>query len=317
MLTKSIRINNPKPGPKEKVPNLVQIYVQNNNQIQNYLDPLEDLDVSHISTVYQVIHLYRQVKKVSTGNLIVIDLDKKKEMLQSLYKNLYQRNWEVERTVTAYQAKLKEKDKIDYQPNFTPKKGENFCENYSINFVQRFPHVLPQNLNISIQDLIKSSRDSQTINPPALKPSSSQKKLMTQSTTITNTATTAATIENNSTITVPDKNTSTINDQDRIETIDQSVLHQKTEEPEMHKNTRNRLNKTENHFRIIRKRFNSYKEPESVDKNQTKQAGSLRQSVDEKCEDSTLAQSTILKPKETEEIPPNIPKLKPKVKYPF
>jgi ribosomal protein S4 len=77
--------------------------------------------------------LNRNIKKLTSGNVIIIDLDRKKDLLNQVYRNLYMKNWEVDRTLSSYQSKLYEKNKIDYVPQ-APRKRDNFCDGYNIDF---------------------------------------------------------------------------------------------------------------------------------------------------------------------------------------
>ena len=122
--------------------NLIQLYVPVTNHSNVYMDVLEDLDSYQGNLPPQVLSLYKSTKKNRDTQLVTIDLEKKRELIVHMYKNMYYRNWEVERTVTNFQSKMFQDNKIDYEPNNKPRKGEGFCENYSINFAKRFPHVL-------------------------------------------------------------------------------------------------------------------------------------------------------------------------------
>ncbi len=122
--------------------NLIQLYVPVTNHSNVYTDVLEDLDSYQGNLPPQVLSLYKSNKKNRDTQLVTIDLEKKRELITHMYKNMYYRNWEVERTVTNFQSKMFQDNKIDYEPNNKPRKGEGFCENYSINFAKRFPHVL-------------------------------------------------------------------------------------------------------------------------------------------------------------------------------
>jgi len=47
---------------------------------------------------------------------MAIDVDKKKEMVATIYKNLCQRNGDIDRTVNNYKQKLWDKNKLDFCP---------------------------------------------------------------------------------------------------------------------------------------------------------------------------------------------------------
>ena len=122
--------------------NLIQLYVPVTNHTNVYADVLEDLDSWQGNLPPQVLSLYKTSKKNRDSQLTTIDLEKKRELIVHMFKNMYSRNWEIERTVNCFQSKMFQDNKIDYEPNTKPRKGENFCESYSINFAKRFPHVL-------------------------------------------------------------------------------------------------------------------------------------------------------------------------------
>ena len=134
--------------PVKLPPNCLQIFIQNKNNYESCLDPIEDLDMSNISTVYQLMNFYKYTKKVPGGTVVVVDLEKKKEMINTIYRALYARNAEVDRTVTNYQNKLYDKSQLDYCPRLQPSKKEAFCDNYTCDFVKKYSHVLVQNVMI-------------------------------------------------------------------------------------------------------------------------------------------------------------------------
>lgn len=125
--------------------NVVQIYIPVQSQNNTNLDVIEDLDSWQVTTMIpQLFNLYKNIKKNKDTHLVTIDLEKKKELINTVYKNLYGRNLEIERSVTNFQLKMQQGALIDYEPVCKPKKGENYCETYSINFLKRFPSLLNQ-----------------------------------------------------------------------------------------------------------------------------------------------------------------------------
>lgn len=123
--------------------NVIQIYIPVPNQQTNHLDVIEDLDIWQVTTMIpQLLSYYKTTKKNKDSQLITIDLDKKKELVNSVYRHLYYRNQEIERGMNNFQAKLWQDNKISYWPVNKPKKGENYCENYVVSFSKRFPHIL-------------------------------------------------------------------------------------------------------------------------------------------------------------------------------
>jgi len=122
--------------------NLIQLYVPVTNHSNVYSDVLEDLDSWQGNLPPQVLSLYKTSKKNRDSQLTTIDLEKKRELIVHMFKNMYYRNWEIEKTVNNFQTKMFQDNRVDYEPNTKPRKGENFCENYTINFAKRFPHVL-------------------------------------------------------------------------------------------------------------------------------------------------------------------------------
>jgi len=141
-----------------------QVLNQNNNN--PYLDVLEDVDVWQANMIPQLFTLSKTSKRNRDAQVVTIDLDKKKELVSHLYKNIYNRNWEVEKTVMNFQNRLWQDSKISYEPVNKPRRGENFCENYNINFGKRFPHVirvmpnLQMPTNVSKNTKIISKRES-------------------------------------------------------------------------------------------------------------------------------------------------------------
>ena len=144
-----------------------QVLNQNNNNHNNpYLDVLEDVDVWQANMIPQLFTLSKTSKRNREAQIVTIDLDKKKELVCHLYKNIYNRNWEVERTIMNYQSRLWQDSKISYEPVNKLRRGENFCENYNINFGKRFPHIfrvmpnLQMPSNLSKNTKIISKRES-------------------------------------------------------------------------------------------------------------------------------------------------------------
>lgn len=246
--------------------NCIQLFIQHNQMAQNLLDPIEDLDVTSISTVYQIIHLYRQVRKIPGGNLIMIDLDKKKEMMSVVYKNLYFRNNEIERTMIYYQNKMKDRGMVDFTPA-QPRKSDNYLETCNIDFMKLFSHmrgnIVPLNFNENNIVRVNKTQVNMTSKATA---GGSQKKI------------TSSYLENPN---ASQHLTLTPHEDDRFDTSDKSVL--KNEDNQ----TLDKVNGTpqhENQFRITRNRG-----PNSEEKKRVIRTGSWRQTVDDK---SNLFQKT-------------------------
>lgn len=60
--------------------------------------------------------------------------------MNSVYKNLYNKNSEVERTINNFKLKSYEKNKIQTEPSM--KRGECYLENYNMDFAKRFSHLI-------------------------------------------------------------------------------------------------------------------------------------------------------------------------------
>ena len=130
--------------------NVIQIVVPVQTQNNTNLEVLEDLDSWQVTTMIpQLFNLYKNIKKNKDTHLVTIDLEKKKELVNTVFRNLYGRNLDIERSVTNYQFRLQQGAKIDYEPVNKPRKGENYCETYSINFLKRFPSLVNQNSVVS------------------------------------------------------------------------------------------------------------------------------------------------------------------------
>eukprot|EP00330_Aristerostoma_sp_ATCC50986_P003205 CAMPEP_0114578914 /NCGR_PEP_ID=MMETSP0125-20121206/3391_1 /TAXON_ID=485358 ORGANISM="Aristerostoma sp., Strain ATCC 50986" /NCGR_SAMPLE_ID=MMETSP0125 /ASSEMBLY_ACC=CAM_ASM_000245 /LENGTH=85 /DNA_ID=CAMNT_0001769335 /DNA_START=505 /DNA_END=762 /DNA_ORIENTATION=+ len=60
---------------------------------------------------------------------------------------MYYRNGEVDRTITNYRNKIYDKKQVETDSNYkeVPRKNDGFLENYNIDFVRKFPHLLAAN----------------------------------------------------------------------------------------------------------------------------------------------------------------------------
>lgn len=123
--------------------NLVHIFVSATNQASSHLDVLEDLDQWQTNIMIpQLSSMQKTIKKNRETNLVTIDLEKKKELVGIVYRTLYYRNLDIDRGITNFQTKLAYKEKVHYDPLNKDKRAESYCENYTINFRKRFPHVV-------------------------------------------------------------------------------------------------------------------------------------------------------------------------------
>lgn len=119
----------------------VQLLVQNSFQLNNHLGLVEDLDMTH-GTFNS--HSYNKKKeKIKSGSLINIDLERRKEIMNQVYKNLYAKNFDVEKTVNSYNNQLYQKNMTNHLNSALSRKGDNYCENLVMDFPKMFPHMIP------------------------------------------------------------------------------------------------------------------------------------------------------------------------------
>lgn len=119
----------------------VQLLVQNSFQLNNHLGLVEDLDLMH--GTFNSRSSDKNQKKIKSGSLINIDLDRRKEIMNQVYKNLYAKNLDVEKTINSYNNQLFQKNMTNHSHAANPKKGENYCENLVLDFPKMFPHMIP------------------------------------------------------------------------------------------------------------------------------------------------------------------------------
>jgi len=119
----------------------VQLYFHKSSLANNYMGLLEDLDMSQGTFAYQFV-LPRNPRKIKTGTFVHMDLDRRKEMINKVYKDLYMRNLDIEKSIAAYQTMIQQGNVLEYNVSPQLRKGENYCENMVINFTKMFPHLI-------------------------------------------------------------------------------------------------------------------------------------------------------------------------------
>ena len=120
----------------------VQLYYGNINNVNNYSSLVEDLDIVQASYAYQFLPP-KNPRMSKTGTFVTLDMERRKEFINKVFKDLYARNADIEKHSAAYQADLLQERIFSYPHPTNVRKGENFCENITINFPKMFPQLIP------------------------------------------------------------------------------------------------------------------------------------------------------------------------------
>jgi len=140
----------------------VQLFFHSTSMANNYTGLLEDLDMNQGTFAYQVV-LPRNPRKIKTGSFVHLDLDKRKEMINRVYKDLYMRNLDIEKSIANYQTNIQQGNVLDYNVSPQLRKGENYCEHMIINFVKMFPHLVPD--EATTENILKKNAPPRSSSP--------------------------------------------------------------------------------------------------------------------------------------------------------
>jgi len=121
----------------KKKSHIIQIYMKIPKTPKTYLDPIEDLDFAYFPTMNQWIGVYKHNKSIKETNLVSIDTEKKKEAVLQMYKSLYSRNSEAEKTIKNYSQKNIKKERFRNYMNAQTKFEENLLENYTQEYFEK------------------------------------------------------------------------------------------------------------------------------------------------------------------------------------
>jgi len=145
---------------KKKNP-LIQVCLEASGNTRYCLDPIDDLDVTYIPTLNLSVGIQKQTKRLKGPNLLTVDTDKKKEVITQVYKNLYGRNFEVEKTITGFYFKNLQEGKITYTAHVANKKGDAFLEEYTVDYFEKFySNFVPKENNQNTSQLPDSCSSS-------------------------------------------------------------------------------------------------------------------------------------------------------------
>ena len=133
--------------PAKKKDPIIQVYIRTPNYSKGLLDPLEELDVTCQSIMTQWIGVHRAGKKLKGKDFVSVDLDRKKDAVSQVYKNLVSRNCDVERTVLNWRYRMHPKKILDatYNNPNAVRKSETFWEDYQPDAMKRFYNETLQN----------------------------------------------------------------------------------------------------------------------------------------------------------------------------
>ena len=119
--------------------NIIQVCVQNRFQPNHYLGLLEDLEPTYNTFSLHLLSSHKNVKKIKTGRITTIDLDKRKDLVNQVYKGLYAKNLDIAGSINEFNNRLVQKNlTCAISPEF--QSGENFCENITIDLLRMFPN---------------------------------------------------------------------------------------------------------------------------------------------------------------------------------
>lgn len=128
----------------------------------NYLDIIDDLEyVVSTSLLQSSIKPYTIRKPKSTK---VLDFEKKKDLTVQYYKMIYARNQEIERSVNSYKLKLKEKNKLKYDPNQLASRGDAYVETITVvSLVKNLAHAIPEQVKQKYPSIFGSEDKAPTV----------------------------------------------------------------------------------------------------------------------------------------------------------
>jgi len=139
--------------PNKKKSHIIHVYVKIPTAPKSFLDPIEDLDFSYVPTMNQWIGVYKHSKSLKGANMVSVDIEKKKDAIAQVYKNLYSRNSEVEKTINNYYLKNMKQERLKYKTNTLPKTGDSL-EEYTCEYFEN----LYSNLQKTMQGLNSHSK---------------------------------------------------------------------------------------------------------------------------------------------------------------
>ncbi len=120
----------------------VQLYYGNINAVNHYASLVEDLDIVQASYAYQFLPP-KNPRNSKTGTFVTLDMERRKEFINKVFKDLYARNADIEKHAAAFTADMLQERIWSYPHPTNVRKGENFCENITINFPKMFPQLIP------------------------------------------------------------------------------------------------------------------------------------------------------------------------------
>lgn len=123
-----------RPTTVSKNPNLLKIGTY--PCARNPYDVISDLDFLNFLTPFDFIS--KQMGLHRTATVVQIDLESKREMLVSTFKNLLQKNMEIEKAINQYRSDCSSKHRLDYSILDTQDKREIFTSKITIESLRNF-----------------------------------------------------------------------------------------------------------------------------------------------------------------------------------
>lgn len=125
---------------EETCPKYVNINIPTDQYEGNCYDVIADLD-------HNAGYLYANHMKMSSGKkpigIKTIDIEKKRELIAQHFKTLMSRNLEIERSINSYKMKLKEKNKIDYDPQISNERLDAYVDTITTaSVLSRISHLI-------------------------------------------------------------------------------------------------------------------------------------------------------------------------------
>lgn len=147
------------------------------NNIRNCLDLLvDDLDVTYIPTLNFSVGIQKHTKRTKGPSFLTVDTDKKKEAISQVYKNLYSRNGDVEKTLTGFYFKNLQEGKITYTTHVANKRGDAFLDEYTVDYFEKFYATFVPNTSNQSQVLPDTPSVSSSLNSSQIKKARKQLK---------------------------------------------------------------------------------------------------------------------------------------------
>lgn len=129
--------------------NSIPFHIQNTTLLQksnNCLDVLGDLDSNIFTTTLQSQPSRSTSKRQSTASgdvCLVADFEKRKEIIHQFYNNILARNAGVEKSIDNFKRNCLQNQKINYDPDKLPSKGENYIEKITLQYLlQKFAWMI-------------------------------------------------------------------------------------------------------------------------------------------------------------------------------